>query len=161
MGFNASPKRYAFIFDDPGDKEHFGLEFRARAIEIGQYTEIFRYMTEIMTMQVGPVPTEEQLSKALHLYELFAPYLIDWNMEVEVLITPAGPGQTAVYGMEPLPATLEGLQRLSLELSMFIVTSWIERVIGVAAPLGRSLSSGMTSLTESLPMETSSGSQGS
>lgn len=152
MGFNATLKTVKFSITDPDDP-YCGLEFRARSMSIEQFTGFTKELASFARFKGVSAPTEEMLERAVGLYKLFLPYLIDWNIEQEA---PGTDPDDENPEMVPVPANLEGMQRIDPELSMFIVTTWMEKVVGVHAPLGRTSKLGATSAVASIPMEISS-----
>jgi hypothetical protein len=151
VGFDATLKHVRFSITDPDD-QYCGLEFRARSMSIKEFTSFTKELTQFANFNGTSAPTEEMVERAVSLYKLFIPFLVDWNLEQEV------PDSDPIV-KEPVPPTLEGMQRVDPNLSAFIVQTWMEKVVGVNAPLGRVSKPGATSAVALIPMEISSPSQ--
>ncbi|MGD2042022.1 MAG: hypothetical protein PVJ28_00110 [Acidimicrobiia bacterium] len=146
MGFDASLQTISFSITDPEDR-YCGLRFRTRTMSVGEFEGFTQKLSDVAGLSVVTKPTAEELKRAVRLYEVFVPYLLDWNIEQKDAET----GE-----MVPVPPSLEGIQRIAPELAMFIATTWMTKVVGVTPPLGGTSNAGGTSAVASIPMDVSS-----
>jgi hypothetical protein len=151
MGFNASLKKVKFSVTDPED-QFCGLEFRTRSMSMLEFSTFAEELTSFAGFDASSTPTTELMQRALGLYKVFVPYLIDWNVEQE---DPEHEGEEPPV-MVPVEPTLEGIQKIDPELALFIATTWMTKVVGVRAPLGKTSNAGATSAVASIPMAISS-----
>lgn len=121
------PKRKTYTLDFKGT-DFEGLEVCMRSLNTGQYMDLWEAKEE--------AESGGETGRVLHL---LAEQLIAWNVEDE-----AG---------RPVPATLDGVKALDLDLNLAVVNAWTTAMAGVPAPLERSSDSGGPSLEASLPME--------
>lgn len=134
-------KIYRLVFEDP---DMDGLEVRAKSVPLGQMLEF----TKLQGQDLENLPRDRQAETMTAMLETFAGVLVDWNLEED---TPAG--------RVPVPATLDGLKTLDFDFVMQIIVAWMDAIMAVAAPLGRSSRFGGPSLEASIPMEPLSVSQ--
>lgn len=137
MGFVVGEKTYRLQWDDTTG--YSGMEVRARSIPLGGFLQV----TELTRLAAGDLTslTPEDVAGLRGFFDTIADCLVSWNLE--------RPDGSAV------PATVDGLLTLPLDLVMAIVGEWTSAVGGVAPPLPSGSGGGGTpKLPEvSLPME--------
>jgi hypothetical protein len=143
VGFREKETVYALTFE--GDFE--GLVVKVTDATTGQQQEIERAaarLAPLMTKRPQDITPEEVadgVGTSAGMVDAFLEHLVEWNVEDPV-------------SGEPIPATREGLARVSSRLGKHIITTWWDFVSGeIPAPLGAGSSSGEPSLVASLPME--------
>ena len=89
---------------------------------------------------ITPEEVVDGVGTSTSMVDAFLEHLVEWNVEDA--------------DGAPIPATREGLARVSSRLGKHIITTWWDFVSGeIPAPLGAGSSSGEPSLVASLPME--------
>lgn len=140
MGFVVQEKTYRLQWDATTDYD--GMEVVAKPVPLGgflQATELSRLASKNIVSL-----TREDAASLRAFFETIAGSLVSWNLE-----------RPTEDGTEPVPATVDGLLSLPLDLVMVIVGEWTSAVGGVAPPLPSGSGGGGTpKLPEvSLPME--------
>jgi hypothetical protein len=140
MGYQRKPTIYRLLFPDDFPE----LEVFARSVSIEEYLKIAK-----LADQMTSKPGEEQVRE---LFTWFARRLVRWNLEDE--------------DGKPVPATLKGLMGEELPFVFKIVMAWVNKVVGVSAPLRTASGDGVPSAapdpTEAtIPMTTPDGMSGS
>jgi hypothetical protein len=108
MGYQRKPTIYHITFED-----YPGLEVDAKSVSIEEYLKISR-----LADQMAAKPAEEQVEE---LFGWFARRLVRWNLEDEE--------------GKPVPPTVGGLMGEELPFAYAIVMAWVNKVVGVSAPL--------------------------
>lgn len=133
MGFVPQKRTYRLSFEA---EDMAGLEVRAHSLSVGAMLDMARLSDS----------ARENPDDAERMFAEFARALVSWNLEDE---TPGADG----VGMEPIPATYEGLRSLDLDFALQVIQAWIQAVSGVPDPLAGNSSGGRRSVEASLPME--------
>jgi hypothetical protein len=131
MGFVKEPDVLKLTWDE-GTK-YSGLEVRAYMPSTGEYVKV-----------VG-MQRQDRLSvdDIEELYGIFAPRLIEWNLEV-----PDGED-----GVKAIPATLEGLYSQDFDFISDVIIRWVLAIGSVEEELGKESPSGDPFPEESIPMD--------
>jgi hypothetical protein len=111
-----------------------GLEVRARSTTIDKFMDI----SALADLSPGMDFTDEDRAKIHELCAAFAECLVGWNLEDD--------------DEQPIPATLDGLLSIDLDLVMSIVRAWLDAVASVSPPKGAPSPNGSRSVEGSLPM---------
>lgn len=142
MGFREKETVYALTFE--GDYE--GLIVKVTDATTGEQQKLERAAGDLApligkrTEEISPAEISAAVASSTSMVDAFLVHLVEWNVE-----DAAG---------APIPATPEGLTRVSSRLGRHIITTWWNFVSGeISAPLGAGSSSGEPSLVASLPME--------
>ncbi|MFD5419503.1 hypothetical protein ACFWJT_15940 [Streptomyces sp. NPDC127069] len=125
MGYKPRTKIYNLDF---AGTDHEGLQVSIRGLNTGQYMDLFEAKSEA-----------EAGGETTRLLQIMASRLVAWNIEDDTDL--------------PVPATLDGIKTLDLDLNLAIVNAWTTAMAGVSAPLEPSSSAGEPSLEASIPME--------
>jgi hypothetical protein len=142
VGFREKETVYALTFE--GDYE--GLIVKVTDATTGEQQAIERSAGQLAPLltkrndQIAPDEMTAALAASAGLTDAFLEHLVEWNVEDSAGV--------------PIPATREGLARVSSKLGRHIIQTWWNFVSGeLTAPLGAGSSSGEPSLEASLPME--------
>lgn len=128
MGY-VRDKRYKLVFEDP---EFAGLEITTKPMPTGDYLEMLALMEE------RPETTRESKVQHERITEIFATALLSWNLETE--------------DGDPIPADLDQLRSLDLDLTLAVIRAYLDAISDVPAPLDEPSPSGGPSLEASIPM---------
>lgn len=134
MGYRREPTIYHLTFE-----EHPGLEVFARSVSIEEYLSIAKLADQMTTK-----PGEEQIKE---LFTWFAKRLVKWNVEDE--------------DGKPVPPTVKSLMGEELGFAMKLVMAWVNKVVGVSAPLPTASVAGASSpdpMEAMIPMTAATGS---
>lgn len=137
MGYKAR-RVYVLEFEDRD-----GMEVKARSTNIDRFMEL----TELADFSPGNSFSPEDRAKIDKLLAGFSECLVSWNLEED--------------DDSPIPATLEGLRSLDIDLAMEIVNSWMDAISDVSPGKERPSPNGSQSVEASIPMEPLSPSQSS
>jgi hypothetical protein len=136
MGFYVEPTHYRLKFEDPKYAE---LEINVESIDIGMLTELMSLASFGDIVNMKSITT---VTGAMNkMFEAFADKLISWNLEDKY--------------KNPIPANLDGVRKQEPNFIMMVIMNWMGALGSVDSFLPKDLSSGETSLMESLKMEIS------
>jgi len=143
VGFREKDPTYVLTFE--GDA-YEGLIVKVSETPFGEQQKLESQNADLVPL-IGKKPEEikaEEFAAALEhskgLVDAFLDHLVEWNIEDAT--------------GDPIPATREGMARVSTTLGRHVIKTWWEFVSGeISAPLGSGSSSGAPSLEASLPME--------
>lgn len=145
------PPRKVFRIE-PTDGPYAGLAVRINGVPLGQFVALASLSEQFDA--TGKSPASE-FSEIIAVFEAMAGAIVEWNLELPLSASdPDGP-------VEPVPTTIEGLNRLDFELVMWIFGQWIGAMGDIAAPLeprpgptesssGAGLSAGLADLSRPL-----------
>ena len=129
MGFVVKRTIFDLVFTDP---DLNGIRVSAGSIDTGTFLDL-------TSMMSGGI-TQEDINAVRKMFTQFAAVLESWNLEEE-------------DGSE-IPATVEGLYSLEFPFTIRLIKAWLNTVGSIPDPLERKSISGVTSLEESMTMET-------
>lgn len=142
MGFREQQKIYRLEFD--GDFE--GLVVKVTVPAFGKITELEAQAGAVAAMigksadELDPEEIAAAIASSTDVVDAFLDNLVEWNVEDA--------------DGAPIPASREGLARVSSTLGRHVIKTWFEFVSGdLPDPKERPSSGGVTSLEASLPME--------
>lgn len=134
MGYRRPKHVYKLVFED---EDMGGLEVRTTSPSLGQFLELAK-LAELDVSDPTAV-TSSDLEQVRELFEMFAEYLVSWNLEDE--------------GGQPVPSDLSGLMLQDIGFIMRIILAWMKAIAGVSGPKERPSSGGGPFPEGSLPME--------
>ena len=118
MGYRREPTIYHLTFT-----AYPGLEVDAKSVSVDEYLKVAALADEMQAR-----PDEKQVQE---LFAWFAKRLVRWNLEDE--------------DGKPVPPTVKGLMSQELPFVMSIVMAWVNKVVGVPAPLRNASGAGAPS----------------
>lgn len=128
MGFKVKPRTYKLVFED---EEYAGAVVRATSFSTAE-------MLELEDLQERAQSGDSAALRSV--FVRIVDRIIDWNLEDE--------------NGEDLPVSMESMYALDFHFVGQMITALGVAIAGVPAPLERRLTSGGTSLEQSIPMET-------
>jgi len=129
MGYRPKFRQFKLVFTAD---DYAGLEVEVRSVSTGLYLDLVPGMEAFRAGRTS-------LDQAAALLSALGEHLVAWNVE-------GADGQ-------PLPATLDGVRTLDLEMAVDIMSAWFEGMVAPPAPLDGGSTSGETSPEVSLPMD--------